>query len=238
MDQNVGPLSFSREREVVRREGFEYCALSHDDFGGSCPWCLSIDAQHKFPRHVFPRVSNRATFVHLLQSPYCSQRKGCDLPCVSGGQGRWTRLVTNLTRYMSPWQFWPKWEMGSLRTFKRLGAHAHREVKSPRDSQKARGGRSDPRASYPNPATSGRGGKITHRHLYRPAKESMSPRLRRLVNDQCGSEAKTLAEVMVQRVVELRSRTGKRIEEGCGPRLFCADLEKASAPSGGASCLV
>ena len=22
------------------------------------------------------------------------------LPCVSGGQGRWTRLVTNLTRYM------------------------------------------------------------------------------------------------------------------------------------------
>ena len=59
----------------------EYCALSHDDFGGSCPWCLSIDAQHKFPRHVFPTVSNRATFVvvgfcaHLLQSPHCSQRK-------------------------------------------------------------------------------------------------------------------------------------------------------------------
>ena len=82
------------------------------------------------------------------------------LPCVSGGQGRWTRSVTNLTRYMSPWHFWPKWEMGRLRTFKRLGAHTHRELKSPRDLQKARGGRSDPRASYPNPATSGRGGKI------------------------------------------------------------------------------
>ena len=37
--------------------------------------------------------------------------------------------------------------------------------------------------------------------------ESLSPRLRRLVNEQCGSEAKTLADVMVQRVVELRSRT-------------------------------
>ena len=35
--------------------------------------------------------------------------------------------------------------MGRLRTFKRLGAHAHRELKSPRDLQKARGGRSDPR---------------------------------------------------------------------------------------------
>ena len=58
------------------------------------------------------------------------------LPCVSGGQGRWTRSVTNLTRYMSPWQFWPKWEMGRLRTFKRLGAHAHRELKSPLDLQK------------------------------------------------------------------------------------------------------
>ena len=54
---------------------------------------------------------------------------------------------------MSPWQFRPKWEMGRLRTFKWLGAHAHRELKSPRDLQKARGGRSDPRASYPNPAT-------------------------------------------------------------------------------------
>ena len=60
---------------------------------------------------------------------------------------------------MSPWQFWPKWDMDRLRTFKRLGAHALRELKSPRDLQKARGGRSDPRASYPNPATSGRGGK-------------------------------------------------------------------------------
>ena len=88
--------------------------------------------------------------------------------------------------------------MGPLRTFKRLGAHAQRELKSPRDLQKATGGRSDPHASYPNPATSGRGGKITHRHPHLPAKESLSPRLRRLVNDQCGSEAKTLAEVMVQ----------------------------------------
>ena len=89
-------------------------------------------------------------------------------------------------------------EWAALRNFKRLGAHAHRELKSLRDLQKARGGRSDPRASYPNPATSGRGGKITHRHPHLPAMESLSPRLRRLVNDQCGSEAKTLAEVMVQ----------------------------------------
>ena len=60
------------------------------------------------------------------------------LPSVSGGQGRWTRSVTNLTPYMSPWQFWPKWEMGRPphlqkaggartsrsrpRTFKRPGA--------------------------------------------------------------------------------------------------------------------
>ena len=88
--------------------------------------------------------------------------------------------------------------MGRLRTFERLEAHAHRELKSPRDLQKARGWRSDPRAKHPNPATSGRGGKITHRHPHLPAMESLSPRLRKLVNDQCGSEAKTLAEVMVQ----------------------------------------
>ena len=111
---------------------------------------------------------------------------------------RWTRSVTNLTRCMSPWQSWPKWEMGRFRTFKRLGAHAHRDSSRPRDLQKARGGRSDPRASYPNPATSGRGGKITQRHPHLPAMESLSPALRRLVNDQCGSEAKTLAELMVQ----------------------------------------
>ena len=75
---------------------------------------------------------------------------------------------------------WSRWS-----TFKRLGAHAHRELKSPRDLQKARGGRSDPRAKHPNPATSGRRGKITHRHPHLPAMESLSPRLRRLVNDQC-----------------------------------------------------
>ena len=129
-------------------------------------------------------------------SPYCSHRKVCDLPCVSGGQGRWTRSVTNLTRYISPWQFWPKWEMGRLRTFKRLGAHAHREVKSPRDLQKARGGRSDPR-QLPKPCHQWQVGGITHRHPHLPAMESLSPRLRSLLNDQCRSEAKTLAEVMV-----------------------------------------
>ena len=56
--------------------------------------------------------------------------------------------------------------MVRLRTFKRLGAHAHREFKSPRDLQKARGGRSDPRASDPKPATSGRVGKLLESSLF------------------------------------------------------------------------
>ena len=43
---------------------------------------------------------------------------------------------------------------------------------------KGQGGRSDPRASHPNPATSGRRGKITHRHHHLPAMESLSPRQR------------------------------------------------------------
>ena len=76
-----------------------------------------------------------------------------------------------------PAETWPKWEMGRLRTFKRLGAHAHRELKSPRDFQKAGGGRSGLAHQTPKPC---------------------HPRLRRLVNNQCKSEAKTLAEVMVQ----------------------------------------
>ena len=129
--------------------------------------------------------------VPICSSPLIVARgKYVTCMCLRWGQGRWTKIVTNLTRYMSAKPFWPKWEMGRLRTFKRLGAHAHRELKSPRDLQKARGGRSDLRASYPNPATSGRRGKITHRHPHLPAMESLSPRLRRLVNDQCESEWK------------------------------------------------
>ena len=117
------------------------------------------------------------------------------LPCVLGGQGRWTRSVTNLTRYMSPWQFWPKWEMARLHTFKRLGAHAHRELKSPRDLQKARGGRCDPRASYPKPC------HRQERENYPPPSPSSSHGVavtETAQAGQCGSVAKTLAEVMVQ----------------------------------------
>ena len=85
-----------------------------------------------------------------------------------------------------------------------------RELKSRRDLQKARGGRSDPRASYTNPATSGRGGKITHRHPHLPA----SPRLRRLVNDQCGSQPNTLAEVMVQEGVTTCQAAARHADSG------------------------
>ena len=57
--------------------------------------------------------------------------KEIDLPGVSGGQGRWTRSVTNLTRCVSPWQFWPKWKMDRPAPSKGWGAHAHRDSSRP-----------------------------------------------------------------------------------------------------------
>ena len=124
----------------------------------------------------------------------CSQRIVCDLPCVSGGQGRWTRSVTHLTRYMSLWQFWLKWEMGRLRTFKRPGAGVA---------------------------------------IRAPATQTLPPvaeegRLRRLVNDQCGSEAKTLAEVMVQEGVTTCQAAACHADSGAASRA-CGDLQTWSS---------
>ena len=119
------PMSKKRPTEVATNRGGPHHALR-----------LRLD-QCMLCRQVGHRASE------------CPNKGKATCPCVSGGQWRWTGSVTNLTRYLSPWQFWPKWEMGRLRTFKRLGAHAHRELKPHRDLQKARGGRGDPRAKHP-----------------------------------------------------------------------------------------
>ena len=82
---------------------------------------------------------------------------------------------------------------GPPRTFKRLGGRTHIANSSRTGAFKRPGAGEAIRAPATQtlPPVAG-GGKITHRHPHLPAMESLSPRLRRLVNGQCGSEAKTL----------------------------------------------
>ena len=104
--------------------------------------------------------------------------------------------------------------MGRLRTFKRLGAHAHRDSSRPGTFKRPGAGVAiRAPATQTLPPVAGEGNLPTAiPHL--PAMESLSPRLRRLVNDQCGSEAKTLAEVMVQEGVTARQAAACHADSG------------------------
>ena len=56
VDQNVGLLSFSCERVVVRKECSEYYALSHDDFGVRVHGVSRLTHSTSFPGTCYPGI--------------------------------------------------------------------------------------------------------------------------------------------------------------------------------------